>query len=144
MPIPVPTLERSPGIPTTLRIRFREGERPHEFWVSAWTSEEGGRARYKILSKRRASGEVEALVVREAAPGGRIAVGRVRIPPDTPDGWMGRWLDALGADLGVRFERIAVPGIASLEDWQEWARQNGWSRSGSRAGGTPSGRPGLR
>ncbi len=127
-----PELEGGPGIPTTLRIRFARSERPHQFWVSGWTSAGSARIRYKILSKRSERGEVEALVVQEAEQGMRIALGRVRIPPGTPSDWMGRWVHALAGDLGVRFDRVDVPGTSSLTEWRAWARKNGWARGGRR------------
>ncbi len=122
-----PTLQKGPGLPIVLRVRFVEGERPYRFWVSGWSPGDRGPVRYKILSKRLAGQAIEALVVEEQSQGGRTSIGRVEVPPEVPSGWLQRWVDTLAAELGVRFESVDLTGLETPEAWLERARRLGWS-----------------
>lgn len=121
-----PELDPGPGLPSSLRVRFTAGERPFRFWVSAWTSGGAGRVRYKVLSKQRKGGQLEALVVQEEREGTRTPLGKVRIPRDAPSGWLTRWVDTLGAELGVEFEPVDLTVVRTAEQWRSWARRIGW------------------
>lgn len=117
-----------PGLPGTLRIRFSGGERPHLFWISAWTQQPEGRCRYKVLSKSRADRSVEVLVLQDGARGLRQPVARLDVPEDSPAGWLDRWVETLADELCTHFERFDLRGIATAEEWREVARRLGWMR----------------
>ena len=123
---PRPELNAGPGLPTALRIRFAQGERPHRFWVSPWTSDARGSVRYKVLSKQRRDGQLEALVVSERRDGARLPLGQVRIPRDAPSGWVSRWVETLAAELEVQFEPVDLSPVRTAEEWRAWARRLGW------------------
>lgn len=123
---PQPELDAGPGLPKALRIRFAHGERPHRFWVSPWTSDDGGPVRYKVLSKQRRDARLEALVVAERRDGTRLPLGQVRIPRDAPAGWLSRWVDTLAGELEVEFELVDLAPVRTVEEWREWARRLGW------------------
>jgi hypothetical protein len=121
-----PQLRAGPGLPTALRIRFAEGERPFRFWISGWSGPERAGARYKVLSKQLRDEQVVALVIEERRGGARVPLGQVQIPRDVPAGWLGRWVDTLGTELGVRFESVDLTGVQTVEKWRARARRLGW------------------
>jgi len=112
-----------------LRIRFADGERPHLFWVSPTA---GGR-RFKILSKKRLDGSVEALVIEEAARQ-RRPLARVEVEPSAPAGWLSHWVDTVATELRVDFRFFDLRAVSSADEWNRVADQLGWVRSGRTPG----------
>jgi hypothetical protein len=109
-----------------LRIRFALGERPHWFWVSDWTPLEGGAARYKVLSKRRADGSLEVLVIEERAAGERRPLAQRDLEPGAAAGWLERWVEDLSESLAARFHGFDLRRIETEGEWRETAGRLGW------------------
>lgn len=135
-----PAEERS----SVLRIHFRRGERPHLFWVgkrggvgkrdddarphaSLARSDVPARGVHciKILSKRRADGAVEVVVVEEA-PGRRRALARVTLASDAPSGALAHWVRGFGESLGIELQCFDLRDVSTSEAWSERARALGW------------------
>jgi hypothetical protein len=113
--------------PANLRIQFHDGERPHVFWVSDWTKPPDPPARYKVLSKRRANGSIEVIVIEESEERGRQCLAREDIPADAPAGWLSRWVSELAGSIGVSFERFDLRSIETEGEWRETAERLGWT-----------------
>jgi hypothetical protein len=79
-----------------------------------------------VLSKRCAGGEIEALVIEERRGVGRVPIGQIQIPRDSPSGWLARWVTTLGTELGVRFVSVDLSGVQTIEKWRVWSRRLGW------------------
>jgi hypothetical protein len=109
-----------------LRIRFALGERPHWFWVSEWTPLDGAAARYKVLSKRRADGSLEVLVIEERTAGGRRPLLQRELEPGAPAGWLERWVEDLSESLAATFHAFDLRGIETEIEWRETAGRLGW------------------
>lgn len=127
-----PTHDGAP-IPTTLRIRFAAGERPHCFWVSTGSRQRASPdapARYKVLSKRRPDRSLLALVVEEDPSGVRRGMLRLEVPADAPSGWLAHLVGRLADDLGTRFRRFDLEAVKSAEEWRATARRLGWLEAG--------------
>jgi hypothetical protein len=88
---------------------------------------------YKVLSKALPDGALEAVLIEEDAHGRRRGLGRVDVPADHPAGWLTRWVEMAGEELGARFRLYDLRGVASAEEWTILAGQLGWLR-GTREG----------
>ena len=121
---------QSPGgrrpLPSSLRIHFAKGERPHLFWVSSPDTKTGEWV--KILSKRRADATIEVLVVRAGGGLPRRVLAHLEIPVDTPSGWLSGWVDTLARDLDARFHAYDLRSIDSAAAWTDTALRIGWLR----------------
>lgn len=113
-----------PGV--SLKISFARGERPHLFWVSDWSAALGSWRRWKILSKRTASGAIDVCVVEERSDGQRRTLARHTLPPDQPAGWLDRWANDFASDLEVKLLRFDLRGVRSEAEWLERVRTLGW------------------
>lgn len=114
-PEPEP-LARGPGV---LHVHFARGERPHLFWVSS------GPAPLKVLSKRRADGTLEVLVVQDGGAQRQVLV-RSEVPADAPSGWLSHWVERFAEEQGARFRRYDLRHVESAEQWLETAAELGW------------------
>ncbi|MFQ5696871.1 MAG: hypothetical protein ACE5IL_01135 [Myxococcota bacterium] len=116
----------APACPVVLRIRFREGERPHRFWISGWHLGPRGRRRYKILSKRLASGELEAVALEEPSGRPRRGLQHIVVPRDAPSGWLEIWARRLGEELGVALRAFDLSHVETAAEWTRAAHALGW------------------
>ncbi len=114
--------------PTSLRIRFAAGERPYLFWVSDWSDPPEERSRYKVLSKSLPDRSLDVLVLQESGPLQRQTLAHIQVPTDSPAGWLERWVDMLGAELAVRFERFDLRDVEDVNEWRSIAQRLGWTR----------------
>jgi hypothetical protein len=120
-PDPEP-LALGPGV---LHVHFARGERPHVFWVSP------GPTPIKVLSKRRADGSLEVLVVREDGRQ-RQVLARSEVPADAPSGGLSHWVERFAEEQGTRFRRYDLRHVESAEQWLEAAAELGWLGSSRR------------
>jgi len=115
----------------SLRICFASGDRPHLFWLAA---DRTRKLRYKILSKRLASGEIELLVLEEAGDTRRVLAHKT-LEPGLPSGWLQQWVARLGRDLEVLFRCYDLRDIETADAWSRTAEHLGWRLpSGRRSG----------
>ncbi|MFQ5514262.1 MAG: hypothetical protein ACE5FG_07440 [Myxococcota bacterium] len=121
-PVPDPSVP----LPSTLRIRFRAGERPHLFWVTRWHRDPTERYRFKVLSKARADRTIEVIVLREGERMRRQPLVHLELPADVPSGWLERWIDTLSTELGTRFESFDLRDVGSADEWRRVAARLGW------------------
>ena len=54
-------------------------------------------------------------------------LGRIRVPIDSPAGWLEHWVDALAGELEARFQRFDLRHIESASEWRVLARRLGWT-----------------
>lgn len=129
------TLAGSPGegLPVSLRIRFAAGERPHLFWLSRCEVSSRSDSTFKILSKSLADGTIEVIVIEEPSRGRRRPLAQVELPPETPAGWLTRWVDMVSNELGRGFHRYDLRTVDSADEWRAVAAKLGWTRSGKAA-----------
>ncbi len=126
LPRPMSRRLRPRESPANLRIRFASGERPHLFWVSTWADGPDPCARYKILSKRRACGSIEVIVIEERGRRGRRCLAREDVPAKAPAGWLSHWVSELGRSLSIDFHCFDLSWVETEAEWRESARQLGW------------------
>ncbi len=98
------------------------------FWVSDWSEPPEDRCRYKILSKLRPDRSLDVLVLREGGQVRRRPIASVQVPADSPAGWLERWVDTVGGELAVRFERFDLRHVESANEWRTLAQRLGWTR----------------
>ena len=118
-PTPAPEPESLALGAGVLHVHFARGERPHLFWVSP------GPSPLKVLSKSRADGSLEVLIVRDAGPQ-RQVLARTDVPADAPSGWLAHWVERFAEEQGTRFRRYDLRHVESAEQWLETAKELGW------------------
>lgn len=112
--------------PGVLRIRFQTGERPHRFWISTWSSGTPDRRRYKILSKRLETGELEAVVIEERDGRPRRGLERIVLPREAPSGWLELWASRIGDELGIELRCFDLSHVETATEWTRAAEALGW------------------
>ena len=117
--------------PSTLRIRFGEGERPYRFWVGLHPQ---SKRRFKVLSKHTSARALEVLVVEEAGRSRRVLAHRV-LDPNAPSGWIEHWVGRLESALDVRFRSYDLRHVRDAEEWRRVTRTLGWGGETSASGG---------
>ena len=114
--------------PRALLVIDFETTFPHKFWVTAWTEAGGRTTRLKLLSARDArAGEVDLVVVHEAADGAKIPLETHRWPADAFDLEAAAVVQRLAEAHGVRFEEQDLAGVRSGAELEEAASRLGWS-----------------
>ena len=120
--------QSSSGLPSSLRIHFGRGERPHVFWISPETDVDGRRTTFKVLSKSYSDGRLDVLLLEEPDRGRRRPIARLAVPSDAPSGWLYQWITRVEDELGVRFSRYDLRRVDTPEQWRQTADRLGWLR----------------